>query len=314
MKRLLRLLASGRSLRHRPVALRADEQRPVRARLTSGRGTVDVTPRLFPVSLIPFVVGLHSPGDLEIGAGASVELRMEDEATGTPLGGLRLRAERVLAAPGGEVLLLRPTHARVRCVPALDRRWRHLLAWRQARMNARNPAAFAMSFPDLRALNVFYMMPRPVFLVTAAHGDAGNLFPMDLVGPAEPGSFLLALRRTSASVETMRASGRIVVSGMPAALKEAVYALGNQHRAGSIDWTRLPVAVERSPAFGLPVPADALRVRELEVRAVIEVGSHAFFDTRVAADTHRGDAPQLCHVSDMYARWREARGRPFTGA
>jgi flavin reductase (DIM6/NTAB) family NADH-FMN oxidoreductase RutF len=268
------------------------------------------------VSLSPLVLGLWFEGDDAPGAGvgSDVEVVLRDAGTGTRVGELRLRPERVLAHAGGGVLLLRPTRSRARCASAADRAWRYALAWRQVRRNAKLPHAFRMTFADLRALNVFYMMPRPVFLVSVVHGDASNIFPMDLVGSVGEGTFLLALRRTSPAVELMRASGRIVVSGIPAALKESVYALGLHHKAKSIDWSRLPFAVEPSPGFGIPAPAGALRVRELEVRQSTEVGSHMFFVTRVAGDSRRGDAPQLCHVSDMYARWRTAHGRPFVDA
>jgi flavin reductase (DIM6/NTAB) family NADH-FMN oxidoreductase RutF len=314
MNRLLKLLLAGQSLRHRAVALRSDEQRPVLAMLISRGDPADVTGRLFPVSLNPLVLGLHSPRELALGADSAVAVGMLDAASGTPVGDLRLRGERILPSPGGDVLLLRPVGSRVRCVSAADRAWRYALAWRQAKVIAKTPNAFAMTFPDLKALNVFYMMPRPVFLVSAEHGDASNIFPMDLVGPAGEDTFLLALRRTSPSIELMRASGRIVVSAIPAALKEPVYALGMHHKQRSIDWASLPIRVEPSSTFGIPVPADALSVRELEVRQATEIGSHVFFDARVAAIDRRHDAAQLCHVSDMYARWRAAQGRPFADA
>ncbi|HKP74268.1 MAG TPA: flavin reductase [Longimicrobiaceae bacterium] len=314
MKRLLKLMLAGQSLRHRPVALWPDEQRPVRAVLASPGDSADITARLFPVSLNPLVLGIHSPGELGLGADARVAVRMFDADERVPVGDLRLRGERILPWPGGDVLLLKPTGSRVRCAPALDRAWRYALAWRQAKVIAKTPNAFAMSFPDLKALNVFYMMPRPVYLVSVAHGDASNIFPMDLVGPVGDDTFLLALRRTSPSIELMKASGRIVVSAIPAELKEPVYALGMHHKQKSIDWAGLPIATAPSPAFGIPAPVDALSVRELEVRQAAEVGSHVFFDTRVAAFDRRRDGAQLCHVSDMYARWRAARGRSFAGA
>jgi flavin reductase (DIM6/NTAB) family NADH-FMN oxidoreductase RutF len=112
----------------------------------------------------------------------------------------------------------------------------------------------------------------------------------------------------------MRASGRIVVSAIPAALKEPVYALGMHHKQKSIDWAALPITTAPSPTFGIPAPGDALSVRELEVRQATEIGSHVFFDARVATIDRRRDAAQLCHVSDMYARWRAAQGRPFADA
>jgi len=314
MNRLLKLLLGGQSLRHRAVGLRPEEQRPVSAMLISSGDPASITARLFPVSLNPLVLGIHSPGELRLAADSAVAVRMFDAEGGVPVGDLRLRGERILPAPGGDVLLLRPTGSRVRCVPALDRAWRYALAWRQAKVIARTPNAFAMSFPDLKALNVFYMMPRPVYLVSVAHGDASNIFPMDLVGPVGDDTFLLALRRTSPSIELMKASGRMVASAIPAELKEPVYVLGMHHKQRSIDWASLPIATAPWPTFGIPAPADALSVRELEVRQATEIGSHVFFDTRVAAFDRRRDGAQLCHVSDMYARWRAAQGRPFADA
>jgi flavin reductase (DIM6/NTAB) family NADH-FMN oxidoreductase RutF len=316
MRRLLRLLYSGRSLRHRAVALREGAQRPVRAVLVGPGGERDVTGCVVPVSLNPFLLGIHAPpGEAAAApAGLRVTLRMEEVVSGKLLGRLLLRAEHSLSGALGDTQLFRPLASRVDCEAAVARWWKYLLAWRQVRAQAGVPHAFAMSFADLRALNVFYMMPRPVHLVSVVHQERSNLFPMDLVGPVGQDTFVLALRATSPSIELMRASGRIVFSGAPAALKEVVFRLGAHHKARSIDWDGLPIAVRPSPHFGIPVPQAALRVRELEVAASHDIGSHVFFVTTVAADTRLADEPQLAHVSDMYARWAAAAGRPFDDA
>jgi len=315
VKRIVSLLRGGQSLRHAPVQLEPDEQKPVRAVWIRPGGERDVTGRLFPVSLIPLVLG-YALGDEEDvpPPGTVLHLRFDDVESGTVVGELWLRAERVLAHDGLRLLLMRPARSAVRCVGAAERAWRYALAWRQARRTMHTPGAFAMAFPDLLALNVFYMMPRPVYLVSVAHGDAGNLFPMDLVGPLGDAHFLMALRRTSPSIEPMRVGWRVVVSGVPGAWKDEAYQLGRHHKERSIDWSALPFPVTPSAVFGIPAPAGALRVRELEVLHAEDVGSHVFFFTRVAGDEWRGTGPQLCHVSDMYARWRAARGRPFTPA
>jgi flavin reductase (DIM6/NTAB) family NADH-FMN oxidoreductase RutF len=312
MKRLLGTVISGQSLRHRPVALRAAEQRPVRAVVKTERGERDVTPLLFPVSLNPLLLGLcRTAGEPPAGA---PEVRMHDEVTGHLLGSMHLESAGIVDHAGRCVDLLRPVRSSVRCVPFMYRAWRHALAWRQAQLNARQPHAFQMTFPDLRALNVFYMMPRPVYLVSVAHLDASNIFPMDLVGPLGDGTFLLALRLTSPAVELMRRGGRIVVSGVPAELKETAYRLAAHHKQRSIGWDALPFPVTASPVFSIPVPAEALRVRELQVLRSEAVGSHMFFITSIVSDSTRSNGLQLCHVSDMYARWRAVRGRPFTDA
>jgi hypothetical protein len=48
-----------------------------------------------------------------------------------------------------------------------------------------------------------------------------------------------------------------------------------------IDRNRLPFRIKDSSRFGLPVPELALRVRELEMQATEELGSHTFFVAKV---------------------------------
>ncbi len=215
---------------------------------------------------------------------------------------------------GSRITLLRPTCKFVRCVPAPLLAWRYALAWKQARRNLRDPHAFHMSFADLLALNVFYMMPRPVYLISVVHEHASNIFPMDLVGPLGADRFLLALRLTSPSVELMRNSGQFVAAGAPAAMKPAIYELGAHHKKRSVNWDALPFALDPSPGFGIPTLSNALGIRELEVVHSEPRGSHMVFVTSVANQTATRDEPQLCHVSDMYARWRALQGRPFVDA
>ena len=112
----------------------------------------------------------------------------------------------------------------------------------------------------------------------------------------------------------MRNGGRIAVSGAPARLKDIVYRLGAHHRTPLLDWDALELQTVPSPLFGFPVPADALSLRELQLLHSQAVGSHMFFVTTIAGQSLRSDEAQLCHVSDMYARWRAQRGNPFIDA
>ncbi len=308
LKRLVGAARHGEWLRHRPVGLTPAEQHPVRAIARSATGERDVSALLFPVSLKPFVIGLARVRDAL--PGGATELRMFDE-TGARLGAIRLEPTGVVEHPAGSLDLYRPADCSVSCVPLPSLAWRYAAAWQHNRVNARRPGAFQMDFADIRALNVFYMMPRPVYLVSVMHGDRGNLFPMDLVGPLGDDRFLLALRASSQSVETICRSGRIVLGGAPARFKDVAYRLGRQHRERSIDWRALDLETALSPLFGWPVAADSLGVRELELIHHQAVGSHMLFVARVARQSPPDDEPQLCHVSDMYAHWREMRGRPL---
>lgn len=317
MKELLRTLWKGRSLRHLPVAMREDEQgRGIRVVLEAGgRPPIDLSDAHVPVALRPLTLALCLRRGAEGGLGDRPVLRFLHAGPGeTELGWIRLRLLASVRLQGHVLYLVQPEGSRNRCAPPLRRAMAYTLAWRHA-IRTRGEEGLWMSPPDLRALDTYYIRPRPVFLVSVEHGRRRNIFPMDLVGPLPSGHFTLALRVTSPSVETIERSRRIAVSSIPAHYASVVYALGAHHRKESIDWDRLSFPMSPSAKLGIPVPDEAFRVRELQVKTVESVGSHAFFRTRGIGDEHRkSGVPQLCHVSAMYAGWMARRGTPMETA
>ena len=310
MKRLLTSLLFGQSLRHRPVAINPLDQQPVRAVAIADGAEHDITTRLFPISLNPLLLGIAAA---EPAPHTEMTIRMEDRSSSEVVGELHAKKQKFMNFHN-RITLFRPTSASVRCIPARVLAWRYALAWQQARRNLRDPHAFHMSFADLVALNVFYMMPRPVYLISVIHEDSSNIFPMDLVGPLGDDRFVLALRLTSPAVELMLKSGRFVAAGAPAAMKPEIYQLGAHHKKRSVDWDALPVSLAPSPNFAIPTLSNALGIRELKVVHSEPQGSHMVFVTSVANQTTAPNEPQLCHVSDMYARWRALQERPFVDA
>jgi flavin reductase (DIM6/NTAB) family NADH-FMN oxidoreductase RutF len=309
VKRLLSLLVGGQSLRHDAIALRPQEQAPVRAIFRTANDERDVSSLIFPLSLSPLLLGLwRQAGE---GNAQPGELVMQDAATGIMVGNISLVPNGTVDVSGGCFDIMRPVQSSASCSPWFDRAWRYALAWRQAQRNAKRPHAFKMTLADLRALNIFYMMPRSVYLVSVSEPNGRNIFPMDLVGPLTGGRFVLALRRTSPSIEAMRSGGRIAVSGVPAESKDVAYALGAHHKDALVDWAALPIPLRRSSRFDIPIPAGALRVRELKVQKCEAVGSHMLFITSIVSDSQTSDEPQLCHMSDTYVRWASSRGHHF---
>jgi flavin reductase (DIM6/NTAB) family NADH-FMN oxidoreductase RutF len=188
-------------------------------------------------------------------------------------------------------------------VPAASLRLYYLREQRRAEQRRiKNPYNFQMTSEDLRASHVFYICPRPVVLVSVEHEGAGNLFPMDLIGPTDSPWFSMALRRTSPAVRLMQESGRMALADAPFAYRGIAYELGSHHKLSQIDWAGLPFATVRSPLFQLPVPNAALRVREVRVREFHEVGSHVLFLTSVDGETVSADSrdPQLFHSFGSY--------------
>jgi flavin reductase (DIM6/NTAB) family NADH-FMN oxidoreductase RutF len=309
---LLNAIRHGRPLRHRPIALPMHDQRHVQVVLETGTRAYDVTDELFPCALAPLTLGI-SGSATALQSGTSGRLRFEDIVSHSPLGSVAVTAGDMLSGTPSVRLLL-PHASEIRCEPLLPRMWHDALAWRHTRAAARAAHNLQMTCADLRALNVFYVRPRPVFLVSVRSGPRSNLFPMDLVAAIGAEAFVLALRLTSPSVETMCASREVVVSAAPAAWKETAYHLGAHHKQASIDWDGLPFAMQPSTRLGIPRPVESPLVRELLIDDFSPIGSHMFFRSHGAGAESPGAQPQLAHVSDMYARWRERHGRAFADA
>jgi flavin reductase (DIM6/NTAB) family NADH-FMN oxidoreductase RutF len=312
MKRFLTNLWHGIGLRHLPIARSESSQPLVRLELHGlPDGPCDITTDHVPVSLRPLILGVRT--DDPRGAAslrvARCSLVVRDGATHESLGSIALTSAGALPLMHGTLSLFQAAGCRNTTAPLTSRWWRYALAWVHARRAVSRGDRLHMSASDLRGLNVYYMAPRPVYLIGVAFGERTNLFPMDLVGSVGTGDYLLALRATSPAIELMESSGVIAMSAAPAEHLAAVYALGTHHRKRSVDITALPFDVRRSPLHGLPVLAHGL-TRELTVRATHRIGSHVLFVCQV--DGEQGSTPwQIAHVSGMYAEWLAKHGRPL---
>lgn len=314
MRRLLSLLLGGRGLRHAPVVYANSAEFALRVVLQGlPTGPVDVSRDHCPVSLRPLVLGVRLPATSADPAAPARPMWLQICPAGAeeaaPLARLALKPVGTLPLQQGALHLFEVERTRNRCVPPPTLWLRYLLAWQNARTAARRGDALCMSARDLRALNAYYTVARPVFLVGVGHEERVNLFPMDLVASLSSGEYLLALRATSPGVALMEASRRIAMSSAPAELLDAVYALGSQHRKPTLDLSQLTVPISRSPLFGLPALEQAGLVRELSVERVERIGSHVLFITRIEQETglaHR----QLAHMSGMYVEWLQRHQRP----
>ncbi|MGH8212646.1 MAG: flavin reductase, partial [Rhodanobacteraceae bacterium] len=182
----------------------------------------------------------------------------------------------------------------------------------RAMLKNRKPHDFFMEPAAVQQLMISYLCPRPVVLVSVVAEDHRNIFPMDLIGPLQGnGCFSLALRSTNVSVPFMREARRVALSGMPAAMKAEIYKLGGHHKQLLGDWNTLPFPVRPSREFAIPVAAAALRVRELDILEIREIGSHTFFLGRAVSDEHMVDGTQLHHTAGFHQAYRRRRGEPF---
>jgi flavin reductase (DIM6/NTAB) family NADH-FMN oxidoreductase RutF len=306
-------LAAGLKLLARPLPLwlpiaLPEPQSLIDVRLEHAGGDSDVTENHVIVSLLPFTIGIGG------GRRHEARLRFFDRVSGAKLGTLVLTAAGEIPAGSCMLTLYGVAASSHSCLAQPLRAWNRVL---QDRAQRKNSAAgnFRMSPAAIEQMQIFYLCPRPVTLVSVGTSESGNLFPMDLIGPVT-GGFTLALRNSSPSVATLRDTRRAALSTVPAADRDLAYELGKHHRQSHIDWSALPFALTRSPNFGLPMPENSVRVRECEIDVVREIGSHTLFHCRVISDEARSTDPRLFHTSGLHAyfRARQARVLPWSEA
>lgn len=139
-------------------------------------------------------------------------------------------------------------------------------------------------FRRTSALDIYYMRPRPVSMVTVRDGRDSDYFPVDWTAAISSGHFVLALRSTTPAIRLIRGSRRMAVSTVPATFT-----------------TARPVETVTSMEFALPVPRDALLVREVEIAAAHTIDSHTLFVTDIVRVTCSTDDDALCHIAGAYA-------------
>jgi flavin reductase (DIM6/NTAB) family NADH-FMN oxidoreductase RutF len=296
------------------AAIGAREARdPVQVWLSAAATRFPVTQNHVIAALKPFTLGLGLTAPLQRALDTDPEpvLDFFDSQSGCSIASLQLRHERTLQSGTALIGTFHVTQHRQRCVRWPYRAWNR---WLQGRAAARNtdPGNFAMTPESQQQVMIFYIRPRPVVLVSVECAAHANIFPMDLIGPVSPGLFTLALRSTSQSVEFMKICRRIALSDIAAADVQIAHALGRHHRHMQIDWQGLPFAVERSAHFSLPVPAIALRVRELEILDFASVGSHTLFICREQFEQRLREGLPLCHISGIAQHFRSRQPQPLS--
>ncbi len=314
MKRRLR--AAVNFPRYGAVGLQ-DPQQEIEVWLRGLGEPLEVTRNNVVAALRPFTIGIMLKRDYpEIPEGQSVKLCLR-EAGGAKrlLGTIHMTFVRGIALPQHRFCLFETKRCENFCVAPMTQQLYDLReAWKAKIRQRRSRYNFLMTQEGIRCSHVFYICPRPVVLVTVEHEGAGNIFPMDLIGPTDSPWYSMALRSTSPAVQLMQQSGRMALASIPLSRKDAAYELGKHHKKTSIDWKELPFPTVSSPCFGLPVPEAALRVREVQVQEFHEVGSHILFITSIQRETfpeqipNGEDARQLFHQYISYREYLRQQG------
>lgn len=293
----------------------------VTVKLVTPSATLDVTANVAVAALRPFMLrmSLAEPGvAAALETSAIPRLEMIDGDLGRTIGSMELALRDTWKADSVPIGLFSITRATHRCANWPRRTWDTLMYERAVRNVP--PDRLLMDPAAVEQMLVFYLRPRPVFLVSVDDGQHSNIFPMDLVGPLPPDRFTLALRNTSPSVETIKRARKLAMAELPGTAGRIAHQLGAHHKCDQVDWGSLPFKTHLSRQFELHVPDLAVGIREVEILDFRIVGSHTLFVGRICSDTLEratpsdGERPRLFHTCGANQRLRARYKRPFDEA
>ena len=303
-----------------PVA-RGGPGPPTRLLLGAPDGALsDVTDRNVVVDLHPLLWGAYvedpapapRPGDtgwflrvVEVDAGSGADAA----ASGEGLAEVRLRPREDLTVAGTPFQVFARADFNNRSLGPLRLQANYL--YERVRLFLdHNPRNEKQAPLELFATWLLYFSPRPVTLVSFLHASGGNIFPMDLVGAFDMPRCVLSLGTGRPSLPRMREVGRLAISFLPVDYYRWVARMGHHHRTGVADFANLPFATVPSPELGIPVPREALAVREVEIEQTHVLPTHTLLFCRTIRRT--GDEGQcLSLVHRLFQDYRIRAGRPL---
>ena len=264
----------------------------------------DVTDRHVMACVEPLTIGVVFDPEWPVESGAShrLSLRFEERhGQRRLLGEIRLRGPGVATAASLRLFGVRGSTNY--CLPK-PRLWMHYMYLIYRRWRFNNNPEIKISAREAHTMIVFFICPRPVVLVSVMHEGAGNVFPMNLMGPIGGGRFAFALNSTRHAAPIVVSAGRLAIGNVPLEQAGLARSLGRNHLKASIDMTQLPFTARPSPTYRFPVPDFAVRIRELEIESATRLGSHTFFITRMVHDERLATVPEFFYVHGIYQAWR----------
>jgi flavin reductase (DIM6/NTAB) family NADH-FMN oxidoreductase RutF len=219
------------------------------------------------------------------------------------LGKIDLEYQDTITIIGPELRLYRATDCSESCLPRY-RRWMRSVYLARERWKGLRSGRPQISLLDSRCNEIVFFCPRATVLVSLLRGEAGNIFPMNLMGRVGEEHFAFALNSSKKAAGAVSAASELAISTIPFEHAELVRGLGPNHHQSSIDFARLPFGTSRSRTLGIPVPDFGLAVRELRVEKVLHLGSHDFFVARIISSQVHAIAPEFYRIHGLYAAYR----------
>lgn len=303
-RRLRQIVLGPDNLMQYVVGMR-DPQNEIGVWLCGAREPRDVTSRHMMACGAPFTIGVGFHSEEVPPEHTGLRLEFRARRNNRLLGSIDLSASSHIPLEGGRLQLYTVRRCRNRCFPTWRLFARSIFASYERR---RHPAPIPMSKTEAEAMAMFYVCPRPVALVTVSDGPAGNIFPMDLMGPIGCRRFAFGLTSTTPVTALVERARRIALSNIPLEEEALAFSLGSNHKKDRVAFQDFPFLSRTTQTFHLPAPSFAQRVREMSIEAVQNIGSHTLFVARIDTDERWDKRTELFVAHANYRAWKRSTG------
>lgn len=267
MKRLIRKILMGDTVFSEYSRVRFSGEAEETVWLGSGEDMIDVSRSHWLLCIEPLVFGVWLAS--EAPAAKQYRLHFGDAAV------ITLHLLHKIEDKEGVLLLLRVKRCRLMQLDPI-RRW---VLYR--RYYSRDK----MSYGRFKGFVAAYSHPRRVRLISFREGDEYNIFPMDLLGEVPlHNKYVFGLRHANRTLSRIIATGRIVVSEVPAAYEDAVYKLGKHHSSSPPALNALPFQVKCTQLYGFYYPAWVHGYKEVKICETFNMGSHMLLWGEIEAE------------------------------
>lgn len=159
-------------------------------------------------------------------------------------------------------------------------------------------------------VRIAYAVPRIIPLITLCEDGRMNMFPTDLHGPVSSKFYISSLRLNGKANSQVERLKKLALSYMEVQAFREVYALGKNHMQELRARELFSCSPHVSKVYGLPLPQQAIRYRELNQTGSFDAGIHRIHFYEQVHEEKLKAGLTLAHIHQYYAQWRLDHGIP----
>jgi flavin reductase (DIM6/NTAB) family NADH-FMN oxidoreductase RutF len=160
-------------------------------------------------------------------------------------------------------------------------------------------------------IRLLYAIPRKVSVISVADNNRLNVFPSDLNGTVGETHCAIALRTGGRALEQVLAIKKVAICDMAPQFCTDALAMGKNHMRDMQPEEKFELSDTRTSNFKIPIPADAMTYRELELVSALPLGFYHLLLFKIVGGNVLKESAALGTIHSAYAAWRMRNGLGF---